>query len=320
MYGPIAAYKSLEHNDAKHWNRFVMGPWFHGGWSRPGGDQLGSIKFGSNTSDYYRENIQRPWFAYYLHDKGDGRFPEAWIFESGENAWHTFDQWPPKDAVASRLYLRENGRLSFDAPAAAVALFDEYVSDPRHPVPYMPRPIDGSRWREWLVQDQRFVQNRPDVLSWETEPLTDDVVIAGDVTANLFATTTGSDADWIVKLIDVYPDTVKDDPRMGGYELMVNADILRGRYYKGFSKATPIPPRTVTAFRSNLQQQLYRFKRGHRIMVQIQSTWFPLYDRNPQTFVPNIFEAKASDFKAQTHRIWRTAKYPSHIAVGVLRP
>jgi hypothetical protein len=317
LYGPIGAYKELEPDDRADHNYFVMGPWSHGQWSRPGGDALGNIRFGSNTADYYRENIQRPWFAYWLHDKGARPEPEAWVFESGGNRWRTFDAWPPREAVPARLYLRQGGRLSFDAPAAATG-FDEYVSDPRSPVPYTPRPVDGTRWRQWLTEDQRFVHGRPDVLSWQTEPLTEDVVIAGDVVAHLFASTTGTDADWVVKLIDVYPDSVAGDPRMGGYQLMVNADIFRGRYWQSFSRPAPIPADSVIEFRSFLQQQLYRFPRGHRIMVQVQSTWFPLYDRNPQTFVENIFRARPEDFKAQVHRIWRTSRQPSHIAVNRL--
>ncbi|MFN8580932.1 MAG: CocE/NonD family hydrolase [Gemmatimonadaceae bacterium] len=317
LFGPIKAYSTLEPNDAKGLNFFVEGPWFHGQWSRPGGDAIGNVKFGSNTADYYRENIQRPWFAYWLHGTGDGKFPEAWIFESGENAWHTFSAWPPPNAAPRTLYFQADGKLSWAAPSAASG-FDAYVSDPAHPVPYTPRPVDGSRWRQWLTEDQRFVDNRPDVLSWQTGALTEDVTIAGNIVANLFASTTGSDADWVVKLIDVYPDSVAGDPRMGGYQLMVATDILRGRYRNSFSKPERIPPHTVVPFHVDLHQQLYRFKRGHRIMVQVQSTWFPLYDRNPQTYVPNIFNASPADFRAQTHRIWRSAKYPSGVAVSVL--
>jgi putative CocE/NonD family hydrolase len=196
--------------------------------------------------------------------------------------------------------------------------YDAYFSDPAHPIPYVPRPDDGNGWRNWLQQDQRFVDNRPDVLTWESEPLAENLTIAGDVVAHLFASTTGTDADWVVKLIDVYPDSVPDQPQMGAYQLMVNADIMRGRYWKGFERATPIPANRVTPFTVDLHQQLYRFRKGHRLMVQVQSTWFPLYDRNPQTFVPNIFHAKESDFRRQEHRIWHTARYPSHLSVLLL--
>lgn len=331
ILGPQLAYRTVEKADTKDWNRIVLGPWFHGEWAQPGGDSLGPIRLESNTADWFREHIQRPWFAYYLHGEGDGRFPEAWAFETGENRWHSFDAWPPRNARPRDIYLRENGRISFDPPPASTArgtaaghlpsrtaAYDAYISDPAHPIPYAPRPDDGTGWRTWLEQDQRFVDDRPDVLTWESEPLTADLTIAGDVIAHLFASTTGTDADWVVKLIDVYPDSVPDRPRMGGYELIVNADIMRGRYWKGFSQATPIPANTVTPFTVDLHEQLYRFRKGHRLMVQVQSSWFPLYDRNPQTFVPNIFHAKATDFRAREHRVWHTARYPSHISVLVL--
>jgi putative CocE/NonD family hydrolase len=216
------------------------------------------------------------------------------------------------------IYLREGGTLSFDPPPASAAGSDAYLSDPAHPIPYVPRPDDGEGWRTWLERDQRFVDNRPDVLTWKSAPLTEDLVIAGDVVAHLFASTTGSDADWVVKLIDVYPEDVPDRPEMGGYELMVNADIMRGRYWKSFSQPAPIPANTVTPFTVDLHEQLYRFRKGHRLMVQVQSTWFPLYDRNPQTFVPNIFLAKPGDYQAATHRVWHTPQYPSRVSVMVL--
>jgi putative CocE/NonD family hydrolase len=183
----------------------------------------------------------------------------------------------------------------------------------------MPRPDDGSG-AHWMQLDQRFVDGRPDVITWQSDPLSEDLVIAGDVTAHLFASTTGTDADWVVKLIDVYPDTVSATPSLGGYELIVNADVMRGRYWKSFSHATPIPANAVTPFKVDLHQQLYRFRKGHRLMVQIQSTWFPLYDRNPQTFVENIFKARPGDFHSATHRIWRDGVHPSHISVSVLPP
>ena len=275
---------------------------------------------------------RRPGSQFWLKGKGQGRFPEALVFESGSNRWRTFDTWPPKSqTVEKRLYFRENGLLSFappplpDGKQSATSLVDSYVSDPAHPVPYRRRPVQqtyddrGSNWYEWLTEDQRFVQGRPDVLTWQTPPLTEDVAIAGNITGHLFASTTGTDADWVVKLIDVYPDSVPGDWPMGGYQLMVVSDILRGRYRQGFEKPVAIAANKVAEYTVDLHQQSYRFLKGHRIMVQVQSTWFPLYDRNPQTFVPNIFLAKPADFKAQTHKIYRSAKYPSHVVVPVLK-
>ena len=318
ILGPQLTWRELEKHDTQGWNRLVLGPWAHNQWNRPGGDSLGPVRFGSATADWYRANVLRPWFAWYLHGKGDGKFPEAWVFETGGNRWHAFDAWPPKNVQPRKLYLRAGGKLSFDPPPAGAGQYDSYISDPAHPVPYIPRPDDDSGWDTWLLQSQRFVDHRPDVAGWVSEPLKEDLTIAGDVVAHLFASTTGTDADWVVKLIDVYPDTVADRPAMGGYQLIVNADIMRGRYWKSFSKPAPIPANTVTPFTIDLHQQLYRFRKGHRLMVQVQSTWFPLYDRNPQTFVPNIFRARPSDFRAQTHRIWHTPRYPSHLSVGLL--
>ena len=334
LLGPQLMYRTLEHGDSANRNFLVMGPWAHGSWSRAGGTAIGDIPLGSPTADDFRAKIQRPWFAYYLHGKGDGRFPEAQLFEGGANRWRMLDAWPPRDAARRKLYLREDGALSFDAPSASllssgnvrhggidpmhVSAFDAYRADPARPVPYIARPDDGDGWDTWLTQDQRFVDNRPDVLTWSTAPLDEDLTIAGDVIAHLFASTTGSDADWVVKLIDVFPDSIADTPRLGGYQLMVNADIMRGRYWKGFDRATPIVPNTVTPFTVELHGQLHRFAKGHRVMVQVQSSWFPLYDRNPQRFVPNIFHASPADYTAQLHRIWHTARYPSHVEVGVL--
>ncbi|HEX3274546.1 MAG TPA: CocE/NonD family hydrolase [Gemmatimonadales bacterium] len=321
ILGPQLAYHTLERADTGRWNHIVLGPWFHGGWNRPGGDSLGPIQLGSATADSFRATILRPWFAWYLHGRGDGRFPEARMFETGENAWHSFDAWPPRQATPRKLYLREHGGLAFDpAPGSIGAAdgFDAYRSDPAHPIPYRPRPDDGSGWQTWLQQDQRFVDGRPDVLTYESAPLEQDLTIAGDVVAHLYASTTGTDADWVVKLIDVYPDSVPDRPAMGGYQLMVNADVMRGRYWRSFSRPTPIPAGVVTPFTVDLHEQLYRFKRGHRLMVQVQSSWFPLYDRNPQTFVPNIFRARSADFRAREHRVWHTPRYPSHIVLRAL--
>ena len=322
FYGPVTIYRALETHDDKSRNFLVVGPWRHGGWAGGPGQKLGKIDFGSATGEYYRTRIEAPFFAYYLKDKGSLQQPEATVFESGSNRWRTFSAWPPREATTRSLYFHANGRLSFTPPTASEgSSFDSYISDPAHPVPYRPRPIEptyykkGSGWYTWLLEDQRFAQNRPDVLSWETEPLTEDVVVAGDVTAKLFASTTGQDADWVVKLIDVYPEDYAPDFKLGGYELMVSNDVFRGRFHRSFERPVPLVPNAVTPFTVDLHTQSYRFLKGHKIMVQVQSTWFPIIDRNPQTWVPNIFLAKASDYRAQTHRIWRTPRQPSRVEI-----
>ena len=332
FYGPVTIYERLEKFDRERKNFLVVGPWNHGGWNAREGRTLGNIDFGGPTSKYFRDSIQAPFFAYFLKDHGALRQPEAIVFEGGANAWRRYDAWPPKENVSPRqLYFRANGSLSFDPPPAAAtcstprpACADAYVSDPAHPVPYRNRPIQatydprGSGWYTWLTEDQRFVDARPDVLSWRTQPLTEDVTIAGEVIADLFAATSGSDADWIVKLIDVYPEDVKDNPKMGGYEFMVSNEVFRGRYRKSFEHPSPLTPNRPAEFKYSLHGQSYRFQKGHRIMVQVQSTWFPIIDRNPQTFVPNIFLAKESDFKAATITVYRTPAMASHLTLPIV--
>ena len=327
FYGPLTIYKELEKHDTKHQNFLVVGPWNHGGWSGGTGQKLGRIDFGSHTGEYFREKVEAPFFAWYLKDVGSLTQPEATVFESGSNRWRTFDAWPPRGAVTKSLYFHAGGQLSFDPPKTGEGpANDAFVSDPAHPVPYRPRPIEptyfpkGSGWYTWLLEDQRFVDNRPDVLSWETAPLTEDVVVAGDITARLFASTTGADADWVVKLIDVYPEDYPSDSKLGGFELMVANDVFRGRFWKSFEHPVALVPNEVTPFTIDLHSQSYRFLKGHRIMVQVQSSWFPIIDRNPQTWVPNIFEAKAGDFKAQTHRIWRTPAQASRVEIQTVQP
>jgi len=327
FYGALKTYETLEKLDTKGINYLVMGPWNHGGWSRGAGDSLGRISFDDSTGAFFREQAQAPWFAYWLKDKGRLPLPEALLFEAGSNRWRAFDSWPPKNGTRRALYFGPDGALSFDAPKGRqISAFDQYVSDPAHPVPYRNRPIQltyhprGSDWYTWLTQDQRLVDGRPDVLTWQTAPLTEDVTIAGDIVARLFASTTGRDADWAVKLIDVYPDSGDFAPRMGGYEFMIANDIMRGRYRKSWSHPEPLVPNQVTPFTVDLHQQAYTFQQGHRIMVQVQSSWFPVYDRNPQSWVPNIFAAKASDFRAQTHRVYRSAQFPSHLEVTTVAP
>lgn len=326
FYGPVKIYEILEKNDPDHLNYLVAGPWNHGGWAAGPGKSLGAIPFGSDTALYFRRNIEAKWFAYWLKNKGSLPLQEALLFQTGSDTWVQFDSWPPRSAQMRNLYFRENGKLSFDAPKSESAqAFDAYTSDPAHPVPYRNRPIDmtypndhpGS-WATWLVQDQRFVDNRPDVLSWQTGELTEDVTLAGQVTAKLFASTTGSDSDWIVKLIDVYPEKYPQDWKLSGYELMIANEVFRGRFRNSFEQPEPLTPGAVTPFMIDLHTANHVFKKGHRIMVQAQSTWFPIIDRNPQKFVPNIFEARESDYQKATQRIFRSKRFPSSVEISVI--
>ena len=326
FYGPMSTYARLEKSDSKHLNYLVAGPWNHGGWGGGPGKSLGEIPFGSDTGVYFRQKVELPWFDYWLKDKGELPLKEALLFQTGSNNWVQFDSWPPREAQTRNLYFHEDGKLSFDAPQTDSAdASDSYISDPAHPVPYRHRPIDmtypedhpGS-WYTWLVQDQRFVDERPDVLTWQTGDLTEDITLAGQVTAKLFASTTGSDSDWVVKLIDVYPQKYPDDWKLSGYELMISDEIFRGRYHHSFEKPEALKPGEVTPFTIDLHTADHVFKKGHRIMVQVQSTWFPVYDRNPQKFVPNIFEAKESDYQKATQHVYRSKRYPSSVEIMIL--
>jgi uncharacterized protein len=325
FYGPLKIYELLEKHDAKNQNFLVVGPWNHGGWSRGKGDKLGKISFSSDTAKYFREKVQAPWFAFHLKDKGKVEQPEALVFETGTNRWLTHDKWPPLGQTQERkLYCQANGKLTFDPPPAdgqAVA-YDTYVSDPSRPVPYRPRPIaptyPGPEWPLWMVEDQRFAHQRPDVLTWETDTLQEDVAVAGNLSARLFASTTGTDCDWIVRLIDVYPESYPKDPSLGGYQFLVTGEVLRGRFHKSFEKPEPLEPGKVTPYTIDLHGNHHCFQKGHRIMVQVQSTWFPLIDRNPQKYVDNIFAAKDADFQTAQQRVYRSAEFPSHISLPVL--
>ena len=325
FYGPQKAYEQWEKKDTHHKNYIVIGPWNHGGWAHGPGNKLGNVSFDSATGETFRKDIQARWFAYYLKGKGDGNFAEAITFQTGSNTWKTYDSWPPKNAIKRNLYFHANGKLSFENPGTASAdSYDSYISDPAHPVPYRTRPIEetygpGSRWYTWLTEDQRFVQNRPDVLSWETETLTDDVAITGNIFAKLFAATKGSDADWVVKLIDVYPEQYPKEPKMAGYEFMVANDVFRGRFRKSFVTPEAITPNKVEEYTVDLHSLNHVFKKGHKIMVQVQSTWFPIIDRNPQKYVPNIFEATESDFQIATQKVYRSAENASHIELSIMQ-
>jgi hypothetical protein len=326
FYGPVKTYVALEKNDRRKNNYVVIGPWNHGGWRGGEGDKLGNIQFKNATGRYFREKIEAPWFAYHLKGKGALNQPEAVTFQTGSNEWKTYDQWPPTSITTERkLYFHANGKLSFDPPSdTSENAFDSYVSDPTKPVPYRKRPIEptyfqkGSGWFTWLMEDQRFASDRPDVLSWETEVLTEDIAVSGEIIAQLFASTSGTDSDWIVKLIDVYPQDWPDDHKMGGYQFMVAGEVMRGRYHKGFDKPEPLAANKVTEFNVDLIHKDHCFKKGHKIMVQVQSAWFPVIDRNPQKYVENIFKAKDSDYIAATQRIYRSKTFASGVKLPVV--
>jgi uncharacterized protein len=326
FYGPMKIYAILEKQDPDRLNYLVAGPWNHGGWARGAGNSLGLVPFGSDTALYFRQKIEAPWFAYWLKNRGSLPLQEALLFQTGSDTWVKFDSWPPREAKTENLYFHRDGKLSFAPPTEeSTEAFDGYTSDPAHPVPYRHRPVDMTYpedhpggWYTWLVEDQRFVDNRPDVLTWQTDELQEDLTLAGQVTAKLFASTTGSDADWIIKLIDVYPQKYPEKWQLSGYELMIADEVFRGRFRNSFEKPEPIPPGVVTPFQIDLYTANHVFKKGHRIMVQVQSTWFPLIDRNPQKFVPNIFEAQESDYQKATERIYRAKRFPSSVEISVL--
>jgi putative CocE/NonD family hydrolase len=326
MVGPQDAYKTLEKRDSAHRNFIVMGPWLHGGWAGGEGKNLGNIKFDDQpTATYFRQQVQAKWFAWYLKGKGDGQFAEATSFQTGSNQWKTYDSWPPKQSAATNIYFHAGGKLSFIKPTATeIKAFDSYVSDPAKPVPYRARPVEetygaNSRWYPWLTENQRFVDNRPDVLQWQTDTLTQDVTITGNVMAKLYASTSGTDADWVVKLIDVYPQYYKKDLHMSGYELMIADDIFRARYRNSFSNPQPLTPGKVEEYSIDLHGADHVFKKGHRILVQVQSSWFPIYDRNPQKYVPNIYKAQESDYQTATQKVYHAVKFASCIQLPVVK-
>jgi putative CocE/NonD family hydrolase len=324
LYGALQTYKAIEKNNPGTYNILVMGPWFHGGWAGGDGEKLGDINFGSKTSPFYRENIELAFFNHFLKDKGELKLPEAYLFETGSNEWNRLDQWPPRGARPEQVYLQANGKLALAPPAVAPAVaFDEYVSDPRKPVPYINNTALGMTI-QYMVADQRFAATRPDVLVYQTDVLTEDLTVAGPIIASLFVSSTGTDSDFVVKIIDVYPnDAPNPSPnptnvRMGGYQMMVRGEPMRARFRNSFTYPLPLVPGKVEKVEFELPDVFHTFQKGHRLMVQIQSSWFPLVDMNPQRYV-DIYKATAADFQKATQRIYRSGKYPSHIRLSVAR-
>jgi hypothetical protein len=324
IYGDIAVYKAIKPKDTSNDKVFlVMGPWHHGQEIRDG-STLGALKFNSDTALYFRQEILRPFLDQYLKD-GASKADVAPVmaFETGTNTWRRLPAWPAGCASGctvrpTPLYLSAGLKLSFNAPSSADEKFDEYVSDPAKPVPYRARPIDNTSWSRWLVDDQREASGRPDVAVFVSDVLSAPVKISGQPVANLVASTSGTDSDWVVKVIDLYPDEVASQPAMGGYQLMISADIFRGRYRESLEKATPIKANEPLLYRFSLPTANHVFLPGHRIMVQVQSSWFPLYDRNPQTFVPSIFWAKPDDYRKAVQRIYHTPGHASFIELPLV--
>ncbi|MGH6894590.1 MAG: CocE/NonD family hydrolase [Dongiaceae bacterium] len=328
IYGGPALYKALAPRDPEgKFVHLVLGPWNHGQGRREGRG-IGPILFEGDTAGWFRKEIMQPFLDHYLKDAPKPDTPRVLAYETGANRWQRYDGWPRSCAMGCRenaraLFLLPQGRLGFEIAATARQPYDEYVSDPAKPVPYRQRPTiassaPDSTWGEWLVDDQRHAASRTDVLVYATEPLKEPVRIAGEPIVRLFASTSGSDSDWVVKIIDVWPDEVPDSPKLGGYQQMLSADIFRGRYREDLAVAKALKPDRVLEFRFALPNASHSFQRGHRIMVQIQSSWFPLYDRNPQTFVPNIMFAPPESYVKATQRIWHTPQYPTAIELPVI--
>ena len=320
--GPQIMYRHMEKNDQDNKNHIVLGPWNHGQWSNDKADSLGKIAFGSNTA-YWLQALQKKWFDFWLKGIGDGKFEEAYCFQTGNNQWKTYSSWPPKQAVHQNLYAHADNTASFIKPTNTKG-FVTYISDPAKPIPYRKQPIEAtygqeSKWREWHVEDQRFVYSRPDVISFSMNALTDNLTITGKIIAHLFASTSATDADWIVKLIDVYPDFDSTNLSMSGYQLPVAMEVFRGRFRKSFSSPSPLIPNKPEEFVVDLHDINHTFKKGHRMMIQVQSSWFPVIDRNPQKYVANIFEAKESDFIKATETIYCNQQYASYIELPIIK-
>jgi putative CocE/NonD family hydrolase len=322
LYGPLQIYRSVEAKNPDVFNMLVMGPWRHGGWARTDGASLGNVEFGDPTSHFYQEHLEKPFFEHHLKGGPEPELPEAMVFETGSNEWQAFSSWPPP-SVERSFHFSADGKLAEAAPLERRA-FDEFTSDPEHPVPYS-QDINKGMTREYMTDDQRFASRRPDVLVFETEVLREDLTVAGPILAELWVSTSQRDADWIVKVIDVFPDDAvtpeeRRDPsiEMGGYQMMVRSEVIRGRFREDYAQPKPFRPNQPTLVKLPLQDVLHSFKKGHRLMVQVQSSWFPLIDRNPQGWVDNIYEAQEGDFVSAQHRVYRDVGHPSRIVLGQL--
>jgi hypothetical protein len=324
LYGTFKTYKNIESRNPSAKNSIVIGPWIHGGWARTDGSFLGDIAFGSKTSLFYRDSIELPFFNYYLKDKGSLHLAEATMFMTGKNEWKKFDQWPPKNSETKKLYLHDHEILSFKAPATSESQYDEFVSNPDKPVPYTDAITFGTI-KEYMTGDQRFASRRPDVLVYETSELNEDITLSGPSVAHLEVSTSGSDADWVVKLIDVYPPDSPDasarsgKTRLGDYQQMVRSEVIRGRFRNSYTNPVPFIPGKVEKINLELMDILHCFKKGHRIMIQIQSTWFPLIDVNPQKYVDNIFLAGKTDFTEARNRVFHRSGNETYIEVNILK-
>jgi len=323
LYGTIHTYKAFEEQNPKSLtNIFVMGPWFHSQWATGKAENLGNIYWGLDANEKFFD-LEKRFFDYHLKGEGDGRFSEATIFITGSNKWEEFDAWPPVNTTERKLYLMPGGKISFSPPSQKTS-FDEYVSDPSKPVPYT-EDVHASRTAEYMTDDQRFAARRPDVMVYQTDILNEDITMTGPLTADLFVSTSGTDADYVVKLIDVFPpDTGTPSDKeikvpLGGYQMLVRGEIFRGRYRNSFEKPEPFKPGVVTEVKYDIPDVAHTFRKGHRIMIQIQNSWFPLADRNPQKFV-NIYKCSEEDFSKATHRIYHDSTYPSNLKVLVLNP
>jgi len=323
-YGALNTYQAIEKQNTKTSNSLVMGPWFHGGWARGTGASFGDIEFGQPTSTWYGQHVEFPFFMHYLKDAKNELPAEATIFITGSNEWKKFAVWPPKETENRKLYLQADGKLSFSAPQTTSANFDEYVSDPGNPVPYQDG-VQERRTREYMIDDQRFAARRPDVKVYQTDALTEDITLTGPLLADLAVSTSGTDADYVVKLIDVYPEDTAPpvvNPKgiiMGGYEMLVRGEVMRGKFRNSFEKPEPFVPGQVTKVKYTLPDVAHTFKKGHRMMIQVQNSWFPLVDRNPQQFM-DIYHAEDKDFQKATHRIYHDQSNTSSLTITVLKP